>query len=83
MVAITIITMAIISAEMAVAMVVTITDHVVMKEAITEAITIINTINITCMMIDPSLHALFVEVSIFLLNIALRENMISIILWRK
>ena len=88
MVAIIIITMAIIEAEVAVAMMVTITDHMVMEEAITEAITIINTINITCMMMDRSLinmvhHVLFAEVSIILLNIVLRENMTSIILWRK
>ena len=87
-VAITIITMAIIEAEVAVAMVVTIIDQIVMEEAITEAITIINTINIICMMMDPSLnnmvhHVLFVEVSMILLNIALRENMTSIILWTK
>ena len=86
MVAMTIITMVIIEAEVAV--VVTFIDHMVMKEAITEAITVINTINITRMMMEPSLknmvhHALFVEVSIILLNIVLRENMISIILWRK
>ena len=88
MVAIIIITMAIIEAEVAVALVVTFIDHVVMEEAITEAIIIINTIDITCMMMDPSLnnmvhHALFAEVSIILLNIVLRENMTSIILWRK
>ena len=88
MVAITIITMAIIEADVAMAVVVTFIDHVVMEEAITEAITIINTINITRMMMKLSLnnmvhHALFVEVSIILLNIVLRENMTSIILWRK
>ena len=82
---ITIITMAIIEAEVAMAVVVTIIDHMVMEEAITEAITIINTINITCMMMDHSSnnmvhHALFAEVSIILLNIVLRENMTSIIL---
>ena len=80
--------MAIIKAEVAVAMVVIIIDHAVTEEAITEAITIINTINIICMMMDPSSnnmvhHALFAEVSIILLNIVLRENMTSIILWRK
>ena len=85
MVAITIITMAIIEVEVAMAMVVTFIDHVVMEEATTEAITIINTINITCMMMDWSLnnmvhHELFVEVSIIFLNIVLRENMTSIIL---
>ena len=88
MVAITIITVAIIEAEVAVSMVLTFIDHVVMEEAITEAITIINTINITCMMMEQSLnnmvhHVLFAEVSIILLNIVLRENMTSIILWRK
>ena len=73
-VAITIITMVIIEAEVAVAMVVTIIDHVVTGEAITEAITIINIINITHTMMDPSLnnmvhHALFAEVSIILLTL--------------
>ena len=82
-----IIIMAIIEAEVAMAMVVTITDHAVAEEAITEAIIIINTINITRMMIDPSLnnmvhYVLFGEVSIILLNIVLRENMTLIILWR-
>ena len=77
--------MAIIETEVAVAMVVTIIDDVIMKEAITEAITIINTINITPMMMDHSSnnmvhHALYVEVSIILLNIVLRENLTSIIL---
>ena len=77
--------MAVIRAEVAMAMVVTFIDHVIMEEAITEAITIINTINITHMMMEPSLnnmvhHALFVEVSIILLNIASRGNMTSIIL---
>ena len=76
--------MVIIEAEVAIAMVVTIISHVVMEEVITEAITVINTINITCTMMDPSLnnmvhHALFVEVSIILLNIVLRENMTLII----
>ena len=88
MVAIIIIIMAIIKAEVAVAMVVTIIDHVVAEEAITEATTIINTINITHMMMDPSSnnmvhHALFAEVSIILLNIVLRENMTLIIFLRK
>ena len=80
--------MAIIEAEVAMAMVVTFIDHMVAEEAITEAITIINAINITRMMMDPSSnnmvhHVLFVEASIILLNIVLRENMTSIILWRK
>ena len=87
-VAIIIVTMAIIEAEVAMAMVITIIDHVVTEESITEAIIIINTINITCMMMDPHLnnmvhHALFAEVSIILLNIVLRENMTSIILRKK
>ena len=87
-VAIIIIIMAIIKAEVAVAVVVTIIDHAVMEKAITEAITIINDISITCMMMDPSLnnmihHALFAEVSIISLNIVLRENMTLLILWRK
>ena len=73
-VAITIITMAIIEVEVAMAIVVTFIDHMVMAEAITEAITIINTINITRMMMELSLnnmvpHVLFVEVLIILLNI--------------
>ena len=85
MAAIIIIIMAIIEAEVDVAVVVTIIDHVVMEEAITEAITIINIINITHMMMDPSLnnmvhHAHFAVVSIIFLNIVLRENMTSIIL---
>ena len=88
MVAITIITKAIIKVEVAVAMVVIFIDHANVEEAITEAITIINIINIICMMMEPSLnnmvhHALFVEVSIILLNTVLGENMISIILWRR
>ena len=79
MVAIIIIVMAIIEAEVAVAMVVTIIDHMVMEEAITKVITTINTINITRMMMDPSSnnmvhHVLFVEVSIILLNIVLRRT---------
>ena len=76
MAAIIIIIMAIIKIEVAVAMVETIIDHVVMEEAITKATTIINTINITPMMMDPSLnnmvhHTLFAVVSIILLNIVL------------
>ena len=83
-VAMIIIIMAIIKAEVAMAMVVTIIDHAVTEEAITEAITIINTINIICMMIDLSSnnmvhYVLFSEVSIILLNIVLRENMTLII----
>ena len=80
--------MAIIEVEVAVAMVETIIDHAVTEEAITEDITIINTINIMTTMMDPSLnnmvhHALFVTVSIILQNIVLRENMTSIISGRK
>ena len=87
-VAIIIIIMVIIEVEVALAMVVTIIDHVVTEETITEAITTINTINITHMMMDPSSnnmvhHVLFVEVSIILPNIVLRKNMTLIILWRK
>ena len=87
-VAITIITMAIIEVEVTVAMVITFIDHVAMEEAITEAIITINIINIIHMMMELSLnntvhHVLFVEVSIILLNTVLRENMTSIILWRK
>ena len=80
MVAIIIITMAIIEAEVAVATVVTCTGHVVAEEAIIEAIIIIHIINITCMMIRLSLsnmvhHGHFVKASIILLNIVLRENL--------
>ena len=87
-VAIVIITMVIIVVEVAMDMVATFTGHVVAEEAITEAIRIINTINIIPMMMEPSLsnmvhHAHFVEVSIILLNTVLRENMTLIILWRK
>ena len=74
MAAIIIIIMAIIEVDVAVAMVETITDLVVTEEAITGAIIITNTINITCMMMDHSLnnmvhHVHFVVVSIILLNI--------------
>ena len=84
-VAITIITMAIIEVEVAMAMVVIFIDHMDVEEAIAEAITIFNIINIIHMMMDLSLnntvhHALFVEVSVILLNTVSRENMISIIL---
>ena len=80
--------MVIIMVEVAVDVVATFIGHVVAEEAITEAITTINTINITCMMMGLSLsntvhHAHFVEASIILLNIVLRENMILTILWRK
>ena len=79
--------MAIIEAEVAVAMVETISDHVVAEEAITKAIIITNTINITCMMMDHRLnnmahHAHFVVVLIILLNTVLKGNMTSTILWK-
>ena len=88
MAAIIIIILAIIRVEVALAMVKTIIDCGVAEEAITRAITIINTINITCMMMDPSSnnmvqHVHFAVVSIIPLNIVLRENVTSIILWRK
>ena len=86
MVAIIIITMVIIMVEVAMDAVATFIGHVVAEEAITEAITIINTINITSMMMGLSNmvhHVHFVEASIILLNIVLRENMILTILWRK
>ena len=84
MAAIIIITMIIIVVEVAVDAVATFIGHMVMEEAITEAITTLNTINITPMMMGLSLsnmvyHAHFVEASIILLNIVLRENMILII----
>ena len=50
--AIIIIIVAIIMVEVAVEE--TIIDHTVVEEAITEATTTINTINITCMIMDPS-----------------------------
>ena len=81
--------MVIILVEVAMDMVATFIGHVVTEEAIIEAVTTINTIDITCMMMELSLsnkvyHAHFVEVStIILLNTVLRENMTSIILWRK
>ena len=80
--------MAIIEAEVVVAMVETISDPAVKRETIIEAITITNTINITHMMMDHRLnnmahHAHFVVVLIILLNIALKENMTSVIPWRK
>ena len=88
MVAITIITIVNIEAGVAMAVVVIFIDHMVMDEAIIEAITIMHTINITRMMMELNFnnmvhHVLFVEVSIILLNIVSRQNMTSIILWRK
>ena len=79
--------MAIIEAEVVMAMVETISDPGVMGEAIIKAIIITNTINIIHMM-DHRLnnmahHAHFVVVLIILLIIALKENMTSIISWRK
>ena len=76
--------MEIIEAEVAVAMVETITDLMVVEEAIIKAIIITNTINIARMMMNHSSnnmvhHAHFAVVSIILLNIVSRENMISII----
>ena len=80
--------MAIIEAEVVMAMVETITDLAVMKEAIIEAIIITNTINITYMMMDHRLnnmahHAHFAVVLIILIKIALKGNMTLIISWRK
>ena len=77
--------MAIIKLEVVMAVVATFIDHMVTGEPFIEAITITNTINIMCMMMDLSLnnmvhHVLFAEVSVILLNIVLRENMTSIIL---
>ena len=74
--------------EVAVDAVATFIGHMVMEEAITEAITVINTISITPMMMEHSLstmvhHVHFVEVLIILLNTVSRENMTLIILWRK
>ena len=85
--AIIIITMTITSAEVVMAMVETISDPMVMREAIIKAIIITNTINITHMMKDNKAnnmahHVHFAVVLIILLNIALKENMTSIISWR-
>ena len=86
--AIIIISLAIIEAEVVVAVVETISDPVVTGEAITKAMIITNTTNITHMMMDHRLnimahHVHFAVVLIILLNIALKENMTSIISWRK
>ena len=86
--AIVIITVAVIETEVVIAMVETISDPALMGEAIIEAIIITNTINITHIMMDHRLnnmahHAHFVVVLIILLNVALKENMTSIISWRK
>ena len=68
--------MAIIEAEVVMAMAETISDPAVMGEAIIKAIIITNTINITHMMMDHRLNnmahrAHFAVVLIILLNIAL------------
>ena len=86
--AIIIITLAIIKAEVVIAVAVTISDPTVTGGTIIEAIIITNTINITHMMMDHRLnnmvhHVHFVGILIILLNIALKENMTSIISWRK
>ena len=80
--------MAIIKAEVVMAMVETISNPAVTGEAIIKAIIITNTINITHMMKDHrsnnmAHHAHFAVVLIILLNIALKENMTSIISWKK
>ena len=72
--------MAIIEAEVVVAVAETISDPAVMGEAVIEAIIITNAINITHMMKDHrsnnmAHHAHFAVVLIILLNIALKENM--------
>ena len=81
MVAIPIISMVNFEVKVVVAMVVTFIGHMVMEEAIIEAIIVIHTINITHVMMGLSLsnmvhHAHFMEASIILLDIVLRENMI-------
>ena len=86
--AIIIITMAIIETEVVMSMAETISDTMVMVEAIIEAAIITNTINITHMLKNHRLnnmahHVHFAVVLIILLNIALKENMTSIISWRK
>ena len=86
--AIIIIAMAIIEAEVVMAMAETISDRAVIGEAIIEAIIITNTIHITHMMMDHRLnnmahHTHFAVVLIIPLNIASKENMTSIISWRK
>ena len=78
--------MAIIQAEVVMAMVETISDLTVAEEAVIKAIIFTNTINITCMMMEHRLnnmahHAHFAVVLIILLNIALKRNMTSIISW--
>ena len=80
--------MVVIEAEVVVAITETISDPTVMAQAIIKAIIITNTINITHMMMDYRLknmahYAHFLVVLIILLNVALKENMTSIISWRK
>ena len=75
-----IIIMVIIKAELDVAVVVIITEVATTDEAIIEAITITNTINITHMMMahrwsNMAYHAHFVVVLITLPNIVLKESM--------
>ena len=82
--AIIMITMAIIEVEVVMAMEETISDPTITGEAIIEVITNTNTINITHMMMDHRLnnmahHVHFAVVLIILLNIALKQNMTSII----
>ena len=72
--------MAIIEVEVDMAMVEIITGVMVIEEAITEAITITNTISITHMMMDPrwnsmAHHVHYVVASITPLSTALRVNM--------
>ena len=86
--AIIIITMAIIEVKVVMAMAETISVPTVMGEVIIKAIIITNTINIMHMMKDHrsnnmAHHVHFAMVLIILLNIALKENMTSIISWRK
>ena len=80
--------MAIIEVEVVMAMAETMSDPVVMGEAIIEAIIVTNTIDITHMMMDHRLnntahYVHFTVVLIILLNIALKENMTSVISWIK
>ena len=86
--AIIIITLVIIEAEVVVVMAETILDTTVTAEAIIRAITIINTINITHMMMNHRLnnmvhHAHFAVVTIILLSIVSKESTTSIISWKK
>ena len=72
--------MAIIEAEVVMAMVETITHLAVVEEAIIKAIIITNTINITCMMINHRLNNMVHHVHF---AVVLKGNMTSIISWRK